>query len=161
MSRIGPTLRLTVDGAEPLVRDVDPAIGPSPAVVPATDVRWLPRRRGDAENGIVRAEVTIDGWVLRVAVTSAERAELVAKAGQGSGRRGPAGAEVVRARIPGRVVRLWVAEGDTVEAGARLLAIEAMKMENEIRAPRTGTVSGIRVGAGQGVELGDELLTVS
>jgi len=44
---------------------------------------------------------------------------------------------VITAQIPGRVVRLWVAEGDTVEAGQRLLAIEAMKMENEVRAPRT------------------------
>jgi oxaloacetate decarboxylase alpha subunit len=58
------------------------------------------------------------------------------------------------------VVRVWVAEGDTVEVGSRLLAIEAMKMENEVRSPRAGTVSAVRVGAGQGVELGDELLTV-
>jgi biotin carboxyl carrier protein len=67
---------------------------------------------------------------------------------------------VVRAQIPGRVVRLWVAEGDTVEAGQRLLAIEAMKMENEVRAPRAGTVESIRVAAGSSVELRDELLTV-
>ena len=42
-------------------------------------------------------------------------------------------------------VRLWVAEGDTVEAGQRLLAIEAMKMENEVRAPHAGTVESIAV----------------
>jgi biotin carboxyl carrier protein len=159
MSPTRKMLRLTVDGPEPRVRDVDPADLP-PAPAPAPEVRPLGHRRGDVENGIARVEVTIDGWVLRVSATSAARADLVARAGQGGGRRGPAGAEVIRARIPGRVVRLWVADGDTVEAGARLLAIEAMKMENEVRAPRAGTVSGIRVGAGQGVELGDELLTV-
>jgi glutaconyl-CoA/methylmalonyl-CoA decarboxylase subunit gamma len=152
-------LRLTVDGAEPVESDVAPdALAGSD---PRLDVRPLAARRGDAEAGIVRAEVTIDGWVLRVAATSAERADLIARAGLGAGRHGPAGSEVVRARIPGRVVRLWVAEGDTVEAGARLLAIEAMKMENEVRAPRAGTITGVRVGAGQGVELGDELLTVA
>ena len=70
------------------------------------------------------------------------------------------GSAVVKAQIPGRVVRLWVAEGDTVEAGQRLLAIEAMKMENEVRAPRAGTVESIRVAADSSVELGDELLTV-
>ena len=52
--------------------------------------------------------------------------------------------DVVKAQIPGRVVRLWVEEGDTVEAGQRLLAIEAMKMENEVRAPRAGTVESDR-----------------
>ena len=153
------TLRLTVDGAEPLERDVAPA-DLAPPTGPGADVRVLPRRSGDAEAGIVRAEVTVDGWVLGVAVTSAARADLIARAGQGAGRRGPSGSEVVRARIPGRVVRVWVAEGDTVEAGSRLLAIEAMKMENEVRSPRAGTVSGIRVNAGQAVELGDELLTL-
>ena len=44
--------------------------------------------------------------------------------------------------------------------GQRLLAIEAMKMENEVRAPRAGTVESIRVAAGSSVELRDELLTV-
>jgi len=153
------TLRLTVDGAEPLERDVTPA-DLAPPTDPGADVRALPRRSGDAEAGIVRAEITVDGWVLRVAVTSAARADLIARAGQGAARRGPSGSELVRARIPGRVVRVWVAEGDTVEAGSRLLAIEAMKMENEVRSPRAGTVSGIRVNAGQAVELGDELLTL-
>ena len=65
---------------------------------------------------------------------------------------------MVKAQIPGRVGRLWVAEGDTVEAGQRLLAIEAMKMENEVRAPHAGTVESVRVAAGSSVELGDELL---
>ena len=146
-------------GPSPSSGDVTPA-DLAPPTGPGPDVRALPRRSGDAEAGIVRAEVTVDGWVLRVAVESAARADLIARAGQGAGRRGPSSPSVVRARIPGRVVRVWVAEGDTVEAGSRLLAIEAMKMENEVRSPRAGTVSGIRVNAGQAVELGDELLTL-
>jgi biotin carboxyl carrier protein len=156
---VSERLRLTLDGAEPVERDVvldelGPATGRSP------EVRALPRRPGDAESGIVRAEVTVDGWVFRVAAMSAARAELIARAGQAAGRRGPTGSDVIRARIPGRVMRVWAAVGDTVEAGSRLLAIEAMKMENEVRSPRAGTISGIRVGAGQAVELGDELVTI-
>ena len=46
----------------------------------------------------------------------------------------------LRAQIPGRVVRVWVRPERAVEPGERLLAIEAMKMENEIRAPRAGTI---------------------
>src|SRR5688500_5023061 len=52
---------------------------------------------------------------------------------------------VVKALMPGRVVRLFVKEGDTVRKGTPLLILEAMKMENEIHAPQDGTVSGILV----------------
>ena len=88
------------------------------------------------------------------------RALLREKAGQGAERGGHHASATIMAQIPGRVVRLWVAEGDTVEAGQRLLAIEAMKMENEVRAHRAGTVESIRVAPDSSVELGDELLTV-
>jgi biotin carboxyl carrier protein len=56
------------------------------------------------------------------------------------------------------VIRLWVAQGDVVEPGQRLLAIEAMKMENEVRAPHAGTIEHIAVEPGSSVELRDELL---
>ncbi len=53
-----------------------------------------------------------------------------------------------------------VAIGDDVEAGQRLLSVEAMKMENELRAPRAGIVERIAVGPGQTVELGDTLIVL-
>ena len=86
-----------------------------------------------------------------------ERAE---RAAAGAGRSGPTGRAVVKAQIPGRIVRLWVAPGETVEKGQRLLAIEAMKMENEIRAPRGGTVASVAAVIGRAVELGDELVVI-
>ena len=46
----------------------------------------------------------------------------------------------LRAIIPGRVVSVDVADGDTVEAGQRVLVVEAMKMQNELRSPRAGTI---------------------
>jgi len=63
----------------------------------------------------------------------------------------------VRAPIPGLVVRVEVEEGDWVEAGGRLLVVEAMKMENSLTAPVGGRVGTIHVGAGQTVEK-DEIL---
>ncbi len=68
---------------------------------------------------------------------------------------------VVKALMPGRVVRILVAKGDTVRKGTGLLILEAMKMENEIQAPADGTVDEIFVEAGQTVEAGADLLHVS
>ena len=129
-----------------------------PAEGRPTQVRAAERSADDRAAGVHRYETTIDGWVFRVAAEDEPRALLREKAGQGSGGGRRHGSDEVRAAIPGRVVRLWVAEGDTVEAGQRLLAVEAMKMENEVRAPRAGTVEDIHVAAGDSVELGDELL---
>ncbi len=109
----------------------------------------------------LRYETTVDGWVFEVAVEDEPRALLREKAGQGAEGGARKASDTIRAQIPGRVVRLWVAEGDTVEAGQRLLAIEAMKMENEVRAPHAGTVESIAVEPGGSVELRDELLRLA
>jgi pyruvate carboxylase subunit B len=58
------------------------------------------------------------------------------------------------APMPGLVVRVAVQPGDTVNAGQGLVVIEAMKMENELRATTAGVVTGVRVEAGQAVEKG-------
>ncbi|HYC62635.1 MAG TPA: biotin/lipoyl-containing protein [Thermoanaerobaculia bacterium] len=68
---------------------------------------------------------------------------------------------VVKALMPGRVVRVLVAKGDAVRKGAGLLILEAMKMENEITSPADGTVDELFVEAGQTVESGAELLHIS
>lgn len=64
----------------------------------------------------------------------------------------------VKAFMPGRVVRLLVELGAEVRSGEGLLILEAMKMENEITAPRDGKVKAIHVRPGQTVEGGTELL---
>ena len=63
-----------------------------------------------------------------------------------------AGADVIKTAMPGRVVRILVAEGDEVEKGAPVIVVEAMKMENELTAPRAGTVARICVSEGQQIE---------
>ena len=58
----------------------------------------------------------------------------------------------LRAPMPGRVVRVSVAAGDAVEVGAPLLVIEAMKMENELRAEAAGVVRAVHTEVGASVE---------
>lgn len=71
-----------------------------------------------------------------------------------------AGGGVVRAPMPGLVVRLEVAVGDRVAAGAGLVVVEAMKMENELRAGAAGVVTAVHVQAGAVVEKGAALVTL-
>jgi biotin carboxyl carrier protein len=66
----------------------------------------------------------------------------------------------VRAPMPGKVVRVLAAPGDSVEAGQGLLVVEAMKMQNEMKAPRPGRVLKISVDAGSAVAAGDVLATI-
>lgn len=64
------------------------------------------------------------------------------------------------APMPGKIVKILVAVGDTVEAGRGVLVMEAMKMENELKAVRAGTIQEIRVREGQAVETGAVLLVI-
>ena len=54
-----------------------------------------------------------------------------------------------------------VAVGDTVTAGQQLLVVEAMKMQNELRAPRDGTIDRVGVSVGVNIEIGDLLVVIS
>jgi biotin carboxyl carrier protein len=108
-----------------------------------------------------RREVVVDGWRFEVTVEPAARAALRERASrsrEGAGHSGPA---EVRAIIPGVVVSVAVAAGDTVVAGQQLLAVEAMKMQNELRAPRGGTIERVAVGVGRTIEVGDLLVVIA
>jgi biotin carboxyl carrier protein len=64
------------------------------------------------------------------------------------------------APMPGKVVRVLVREGDGVEAGAGVIVVEAMKMQNEIKSPKQGKMQKILVAAGAAVNAGDVLAVV-
>jgi biotin carboxyl carrier protein len=66
----------------------------------------------------------------------------------------------VRASMPGKVVALHVAVGDVVARGQPLLVLEAMKMENDVVAPRAGTVRKLTVQVGRSVEAGEMLAVI-
>ena len=68
------------------------------------------------------------------------------------------GARDIRAPFNGKLVRLAVAEGDTVVAGQLLLVIESMKIEHQINAPQAGRVASVRGQAGQQVAPGQALM---
>lgn len=67
-------------------------------------------------------------------------------------------AEVLKAPMPGMVVRVHAKPGDQVNAGAGLVVLEAMKMENELKAHAPGVVKSVRVTAGEAVEKGQVLV---
>ena len=71
------------------------------------------------------------------------------------------GDAVVKSPMPGRVVKVLVMPGDTVEVGTPLVIVEAMKMENELRASRPGTVSEVFIAAGATVEGGAKLIALA
>ncbi len=125
------------------------------------DVLLLPLPQpGRSACGIARLEVVVDGWRFEVDLEPETRAALRQRATRARGGIARGGPLEVRAIIPGRVVSVDVVDGDAVEPGQRLLVVEAMKMQNEIRSPRAGTVHGVVVGVGRTVELGDLLLVV-
>jgi biotin carboxyl carrier protein len=129
---------------------------------------WLDRRRGIArlssgeETRLVHVEgsgtewyVTLHGRRVQVLVQSwRERtlaeAQLAAAAS--------AGPVEIRSTLPGLVVAVNVAVGSEVEEGQPLVTIEAMKMQNEVRAPRAGTIGLVAVSAGAAVAAGVILL---
>lgn len=71
------------------------------------------------------------------------------------------GSEGVRAPLPGMIVDVLAAEGDTVKAGQNLILMEAMKMENQVQAPHDGTVKKVFVGKGDTVAEGDLLVELA
>lgn len=75
-----------------------------------------------------------------------------------SANRAVTGPGPVHAPMPGLIVRVHVAVGDAVRPGQPLLAIEAMKMENELRAPAAGTVRSVQAVPGTAVEKGAVLV---
>ncbi len=81
-----------------------------------------------------------------------------------AGRKGPLipkGELVVKAPIPGLVVKVLVQEGDDIPEDHPLIILEAMKMENEIRSLRAGIIRSVEVIAGQRVEQGAALLVLA
>jgi biotin carboxyl carrier protein len=70
------------------------------------------------------------------------------------------GAQKLTAPMPGKVVRILVEPGARVEAGAGIMVVEAMKMQNEVKSPKEGTIQKILVSQGAAVNAGDVLAIV-
>lgn len=136
-------------------RPVDCGLEP----VPGTPVYLL--RLGESVRPVVLSREGRD-WLVE---WSGERLKVSLDVGElrGSGGRpggSGAGTAVVRAPMPGLVLRVEVEAGEQVRSGTGLVVLEAMKMENEIRSPRDGVVRKVWVRAGEAVEKGAELVEI-
>ena len=106
------------------------------------DVRCIP----DGPLWVVGAQAQVQAQVVD------ERDTWLGTGGSGDGD------STVAVAMPGRVVAVEVTEGAVVTRGQRILVIEAMKMENDVKAPRDGVVRAIRVAPGDAVEAGQPLV---
>jgi biotin carboxyl carrier protein len=73
----------------------------------------------------------------------------------------PEGEYTLKAPMPGLVVSVPVLEGQTVQRGDNLIILESMKMQNELKAPREGTIGRIRIKVGDSVDQNQSLLTLA
>jgi biotin carboxyl carrier protein len=108
--------------------------------------------RVEQSNGCVI--VFIDGYRFEVEVQDPRRwSRHTSKAGI-------EGRLEVTAVMPGKIVRLLVAEGDKVETGQGLLVVEAMKMQNEMKAPKPGRVVSLSAREGATVTAGEVMAVI-
>ena len=105
--------------------------------------------------------VHVNGIAVPLTVIDPGPSKPWAKAGR-PGRHGHAdgGPRAIVAPMPGRIVRVLVKPEEVVAARQPLVVVEAMKMENEVRAPRAGTVSEVRVAEGASVEANTVLVVL-
>jgi biotin carboxyl carrier protein len=153
-------VRVTIEALPLVIQPAEDEIADFATLRRTEIVAELSATAGDRAAGRRRYEVIVGGWRFEVATEPAARAQLRDRAARAAAEHHATARITLRAQIPGRVVKLWVAAGEAVEAGQRLLAIEAMKMENEIRAPQAGVVEDVRVELGGRVEREDELLSI-
>lgn len=102
-------------------------------------------------------QVLLHGRLYSVSVEDEREKRLRAAAGGGVAETGEFH---LRAPMPGLVVAIHVAEGQEVKRGQVILILESMKMQNELKAPRDGTIGRLRVKPGDTVEQKQTLLSV-
>ncbi|MGH9745199.1 MAG: biotin/lipoyl-containing protein [Candidatus Acidiferrales bacterium] len=150
LARIGQRLRCTIDGA-PLEADaVEIAPGIYSILIDgeSLEARVEPDRRG------LRLTVGDREWHAEVRDPREWRRNQ-------SGAAEAEGRQQVLAPMPGKIVRVLIGAGDAVEAKQGLFVVEAMKMQNEIRSPKSGTVERLLVKEGQTVNAGEVLAIVA
>jgi len=96
----------------------------------------------------------VDGRRLEIEIRDPRKYRRRGAGGEGDG------PKTIQAQMPGKVVEALVSAGDAVEAGQALLVVEAMKMQNEVRAPKAGVVAEVLVQAGDAVAAGQAMLRV-
>ena len=106
----------------------------------------------EAENALAAAPVAPSAPAPVQAAPAAAAAPAAKPAGAG---------EKVASPLPGVIIEVSVKEGQAVKAGQKVAVLEAMKMENEIPAPKDGTVTEIHVHKGDSLQEGDPVVTIA
>jgi biotin carboxyl carrier protein len=104
--------------------------------------------------GAQSLDVEVDGRRFQAEVRDPRNANRRSREALGAGRQN------IAAPMPGKVIRVLVHEDDTIEAGQGVVVVEAMKMQNEMKAARPGRVVEIRVRDGDTVGAGDTLVVL-
>lgn len=112
-------------------------------------------KKSDTLDG--RIHVRVRGRVLRFEILDERRIKM--KEAQGF-RFDVGGVANIDSPMPGKVIKILVAEGDEVKEGQGIIVVEAMKMENELRAPKAGKIREIKVKEGDAVEMGARLAQI-
>ena len=99
-------------------------------------------------------ELDVNGLSCAVEVFDPRALRLRGKGSAAQGRQN------VSASMPGKVIRVLVSAGDTVEAGQGLVVVEAMKMQNEMKSPKAGRVVEVKTKKDAAVAAGDVLVVV-
>ncbi len=112
------------------------------------------------------AQIEVNGTVYDVEIKLDEKVKktpqlvrkpVINKPGEGQIKKSTGAGVSVKAPLPGTIIKVSVAVGDTINAGDTLLVMEAMKMENNVLAEKAGTVKSIKVNVGD-VVLQDDVL---
>ncbi len=104
-------------------------------------------------------QVLLHGSLYSALVEDEREKRLRAAGGVAAG--GPSGEFNLKAPMPGLVVAVPVEEGQAVQKGDNLIILESMKMQNELRSPRDGTVHRIKVKPGDSVEQNQVMITIA
>jgi pyruvate carboxylase subunit B len=143
---------VTLDGRTVRAHVEDVAGTPVTVVAIGSEVHRVIAKRGEQKG---QYDVTVAGY--RMAVEALDERTRTIRLMSGAGNK-PAGPANLLAPMPGLIVRVNVAAGDSVQAGQGLVVMEAMKMENELRANVAGRVRRVLATPGSAVEKGAILL---
>jgi biotin carboxyl carrier protein len=143
--RDGRNVTAVVDGREYILDTSEPEQG---VFLVKHDGRVFEAYAGDGS-------VTISGQTFQTKVIDPKRLR-----GSATANADAHGHAELRTAMPGKVVRILRAAGDAVTKGEGVIVVEAMKMQNELRAPKDGTIGEIKVTEGATVSAGDVLVVI-
>jgi biotin carboxyl carrier protein len=161
LRRVGDQFAVTVDGREFMVNAARVGTDTLSLLVREAAAGSAATERTESHDVVLapgsagQLSVSVGPVPLSVSLNGARRGR------GGAGQAASAGPERIVAPMPGRIVRVLVGRGEAVQARQGVVVMEAMKMENELRAARDGVLSEVHVTDGQLVEAGALLAVIA